>query len=103
VIVHLRLQSPTQRRSVLIDRTEAAERAAELREEMGFPDDWIEGDAYDCAVSHEPVHTDYWRSLTEVQAELRQVRARVALLADQLRQAQATIVELSGGRDGLVA
>lgn len=96
MIVHLRLQSPTQRRAVLVDRANAAATAADLRAELGFPDNWMEGDVYDCAASHEPVHEDYWRTLTEVQVELRQVRALAGLLTEQLKQANATIAELSG-------
>ena len=96
MIVHLRLQSPTERRAVLVDQSNAAEVAAVLRAVMEFPPDWMEGDAYDCAVSHSPVHEDYWRSLAEVQDELRKVRARAALLAEQLRLANATIAEVIG-------
>ena len=96
MIVHLRLQTPTQRRAVLVDQADAVNVAADLRGELGFPEDWAEGDVYDCAVSHEPVHEDYWRMLSEVQNELRQVRSRAALLAEQLRLANATIAELVG-------
>lgn len=102
MIAHLRLQSPTERRAVLVDQGAVGVTAAALRGELGFPDDWMDSDRYDCAVSDQPVHEDYWRTLADVQAELRVVRARAALLADQLAHAQATLVELADGRDGLV-
>jgi hypothetical protein len=86
--VHLRLQSPAERREVRCAPGTVAGQAERYRDQMGFPADWVEDpdqQGWDCAVGFEPVHADYWRSLAETQHELRLARARVEHLEEQLR------------------
>lgn len=94
-VVHLRLQSPSERREVTCTHEVAAALAERYRVQMGFPEDWAGSDEWDCAVSFEPVHADYWRSLGEVQHELRLARARAEHLEEQLRVQIKICQELS--------
>jgi len=95
MIMHLRMQTPTERAERLLDIDEAdlGDYAQRWRDELGFPADWPADSRYVCAVGPEPVHEDYWASLADTQASLRHAQGIAHTLEQQLAQARAQAEE----------
>jgi hypothetical protein len=91
----LRIQTPTLRLELATtaDGDELAALAERLRTEHGFPGDWPGHPGWDCAVSPEPVHPEYWARLSETMTELKVCRAQRERLETRLAAANATISE----------